>query len=788
MTITKRSPPVHRARLAALALLGLSCSEKAAPPLPVGAATPPRYFAAETTDNRFHVAEHFLASIEMQISGEPFAQLLGRDLAGYNRFSTKTDLYTDPTSGDTVVDPLSYSMAIESYEYSKQPMNNTSFESGAGLSLQYGPVLNPKGVTGEEAFVLLRDRLQSFAVQSGTAGVLMMNWVVSPAPTDNPFNYYGWPGFWPVFAEFRSFDPAILPSGGAVRGCSLVGGYAAAAMGAQAIGDYECGANSLNLRIRDEQIESVLSPAALGFALWKQGLWAINYWQSLHDVDGNPITDVDEKDLPQVGRAGNTVVGRYPDPDDPTGMKLIDGTPGVYIGDIPLEGWQGLTMIEEMDNKADLLLKSLLTGDGAKLGGFASTKDALAYDYQSPIRWWPASIGVVESGHPPPSGQAWKDFPQPVTWTIQDAPSRLRGLVGLLGGFAEMFALTDFNNVEVGNLPSSRATFDGDPFPPDNQLPDGEETPHDRALANIKIALVNLDRMHFDPVNKVLVDEATIKSGAVQRGGTVNTVDAAYSIVALRTVLRSLTGSLTLYSNDTPDTAGLPSALDAAPLTGAPAPLPVRIGQLIRAEADFIESKLVAADGQVANSYDLGAGKPDASPSRLESEASAIRGLLEAYLATSETRYRQAAIRIYADMERRFWMADVRTFRTTAGESDTLTWTPVAFGTLQGALRQYWKLVANQAGSERLAAEILERIQRANKLIANGWDDANGDNVVQYPMECTGAGLQMAERTLTGELSHLADGGDRDHDCVREIAAAQLPAALAGEIVLKRLK
>ena len=34
--------------------------------------------------------------MEMQISGEPFAQLLGRNLTGYNRFSTTPDLYTDP--------------------------------------------------------------------------------------------------------------------------------------------------------------------------------------------------------------------------------------------------------------------------------------------------------------------------------------------------------------------------------------------------------------------------------------------------------------------------------------------------------------------------------------------------------------------------------------------------------------------------------------------------------------------------------------------------------------------
>ena len=57
----------------------------------------------------------------------------------------------------------------------------------------------------------------------------------------------------------------------------------------------------------------------------------------------------------------------------------------------------------------------------------------------------------------------------------------------------------------------------------------------------------------------------------------------------------------------------------------------------------------------------------DPSPTALESEASAIRGLLDAYLATSDTNYRIAAERVYADLDARFWMSDVRAFRTTAG-------------------------------------------------------------------------------------------------------------------------
>ena len=41
-------------------------------------------------------------------------------------------------------------------------------------------------------------------------------------------------------------------------------------------------------------------------------------------------------------------------------------------------------------NKAALMIASMLTSDGMTLGGFASTRDALKYDYTSPLKWWPA--------------------------------------------------------------------------------------------------------------------------------------------------------------------------------------------------------------------------------------------------------------------------------------------------------------------------------------------------------------------------------------------------------------
>jgi hypothetical protein len=754
-----------------------------------GPALPTR-LSATVTSTRFMTADHMLASMEMQISGEPFAQLLGRNLGGYDRFSTTTDNYTDPTTGVTGHDPLGFSLAVESYEYSKQPMNNLSFESGAGVSLQYGPILNPTSATGDPAYTLLLDRLQYLAAASRASGAKVgKDFVTSPAPTADPTNYYGWPGFWPTFAEFRSFDPAIHPSVGADHQCSLVGAIDEPLPPGTTqtyVGDYECDYNSLNLPDRDQQVDKVIEPDALGFTAWKQGLWVINYWSSMHDGDQDAISVVDPASLAQVGVPDNTVIGQYPSPLDPSGNTLVFGSSGTYLGDVSLEGWQGLVMLEELDNKTTLLLKGLTTVDGATLGGVASFQAALDYDYTGPIRWWPASVAVTETVTAPSPGQATKYFPQP-SFAIQDATSRLQDLVGLLGGISELYAMTDANNVQVGGTQQFLATFDGAPFAADDGLPDGEDTMHDRTLGILKMALVNADRIHFDSEHAVLVDTATVGPSGVTRGTSVSTVHTAYSIVALRTALRALDSSLVLYSNDTPDSLGMPGALDSTKLDGAPyqGTLGDRIVALIKAQADFLSTKLLDASGAAANGYDLQAGAPDPAPGLLEAQASAIRGLLDAYLATSDQAYRQRAEQAYAVLDQQFWMDDVRVYRTTAGESSTMTYTPRVFAAVHGALRQYYKLVASSPGHEAEAEEVLARVLRGVKLILNGWDDLNQDTYVQ-PNECLGGRLQMAERALTGELSIASDKGDRDHDCVPDIATAGLPSALAAELTLVR--
>ena len=124
----------------------------------------------------------------------------------------------------------------------------------------------------------------------------------------------------------------------------------------------------------------------------------------------------------------------------------------------------------------------------------------------------------------------------------------------------------------------------------------------------------------------------------------------------------------------------------------------------------------MASNGAVVNGFDLVTNGPDTSPTTLESETAALRGLLEAYLATSDSRYRTLAISIYGDLQQRFWMDDLRCFRTTVDNDDLMQYTQILFGLLEGALRQYYKLVASDPGRATEAAQLLQEIKRTYKL------------------------------------------------------------------------
>ena len=746
-------------------------------------------------DTTFTTRDHFIASVEMQISGEPFAEAMGRELSGFSRDFVcegsvcQASVYYDPALGGKVgkIDLAGYSTAVESYEYSKQPMNNLAFESGAGTSLAFGPVLNPKGATGADALAGLRAWVQTAAAQANTTA----RSASTIATQENPL---GWPGFWPTLQPFTQWDPHIEATDANQNAdgvpCTISSDDDPGATGALDCDEYECDYTTLHLPNRASQVTMTIGPGASGWAGWKEALWTLNYLQVMHDVNETAIDTVPTNQLADVGGIGNTILGN--------GGAGVATAAGTFLGSSDIEGFQAANFIQILDNQAEQWLTQLTTTDGATLGGFASVADALAYTEQSPLRWFPGAIAVTESDDA--SG-----FPRPSGYAIASPDSDLLDLGGLLGSFASIYALTDQSNAGAGGTQPAMAYFDGDPFPVQNQTPTGSATLHDRALAMIRVLVVNIDRLHVDPLTGLFVDDVTLAGGNVVRGTTASTSTDAYALLGLRTARRALDSLLELYSNTKPDVQGAPCPLDAFAMISGTS-FGQKLDSLIASLSSVFYDKLTTTDGIAYGGWDVSAKAPTDDGSTLDAHAAAIRGLLIAYLATGETKYRDRALAVYQRLESSFYDPHARIYRVAPGDtSNTITFTPRRFGTLQGALRDTYELIGLLPGNAALASVIEDRVARLNKLVLNGWDDRDQDQNVEWPQECahlgTGSdgaplglgGLQMAERVLSGESGSLtdtsgADAGprvitnDREHDCVPEISAAGLPSALANAV------
>jgi hypothetical protein len=536
----------------------------------------------------------------------------------------------------------------------------------------------------------------------------------------------------------------------------------------------------------------------------------MNYLQIMHDANESAVAHINEADLVNVGKPGNTVVGL-----DANNNPLAVGT---WLGSSNIEGYQAQTFIEEVENRAEDWLMHLSTTDGTTLTGFSSTLDADAYDYGAPLRWFPGAITVTESDDA--SG-----FPLPA-YSISSPNSSLLDMMGLVLGYATFYAVTDQKNKDVGGSQTCRVVFDGDPFPTDDGFADGEPTLHDRALGMLRVAIIDLDRMHADPQSGVLVDDVTMNGSTPQRGSTVSTTSVAYAILGFRAALRSLSSQLELYSNNTPDTAITSTVLDAV-ATNHPsgATFSQRTRTLMLAQGGLLHDHLTDATGRAFTGWDVSKGAPVDMQDTLDAHTAAIRGLFAMYLATGDAKYRDRAVLVYQRMDSVFYDASARVYGSSPAPVTTVDYTPVRFALLQSALRDMYELMIAHPGGEALEPVLEARIARLNKLVLNGWDDRNQNRIVDWADECmnvsTGGaiipmmsggtpeddgrlplgGLQMAEKTLTGEIGHSPPTtfetglcpipvnariktSDREHDCVPEVDAAHLPAALASKITL----
>ncbi len=395
-------------------------------------------------------------------------------------------------------------------------------------------------------------------------------------------------------------------------------------------------------------------------------------------------------------------------------------------------------------------------------------------------------------------------YPLVASLSVLDATSHAVDLAALAQGYSLFFGMTDARNVAVGQQIGMQIAFGGYPFAADDGLADGEDSPHDRALGVMRVAFVDLDRIHRDPATNVIVDTATVgggSSGAISRGTTASTVSLGHVVVGLRHLLMACNAAVSQYGapdgDPAKDAVGILNSVPIHPPPGGGTASPTfsaRVRQVLMAQADFVYDALTGPDGTVWNGATLSGGvwTPSTGAATVEAQSAALRVLGEAWFLSGDTpagaKYQNRARAVARKLLTAFWSDPARMFRATAGGPDDVVMTPERFAWLQQALRESYEALW-VPGDPLLDRSVLEdRIARVNKLYLNGWDDLNGDGLVDTNTECLAGRLQLGEQALTGEAGSIVNGyvgapaPDRDSDCVLNISFAKVGSVLAGQV------
>ncbi|MEX6505487.1 hypothetical protein [Jiella sp. M17.18] len=390
----------------------------------------------------------------------------------------------------------------------------------------------------------------------------------------------------------------------------------------------------------------VFTPVAAGGEMLKDVMWSQDFLGGMHvKSSGEEVGDVEDMKLDQDGKHA-------------LGVSAADGMNGMLLTEIT---WDKLRM-----------LRDRFAYDGKSLGATVSP----TYDASQPV-WFPNKVDVT---------LAQKNGVNAVgDLKVADGGSSLRDAWMMLWPLGEMYGYSDQRTANGNQNKAFLAVFDGEPFPAAPEANRGTDRakyvvaddPFSLTETLSNMVFQNLDKLHFDKDAGTFVDAW---SGG-RKGKTVTSFDAAYAIVALDIYERALDALPVGYASAT---SGKPLDTDQGK----------RAKALIKAEADFIVSKLVGKDGLVADSYDIGAGASDQHS--LGTQFAAIRGLSAAFVSTGDETYRTAARSIYDAVETHMFDEALGIFSPNPGKDFSVT--PWTAGAVDGGLRELLQTLHNKEG------------------------------------------------------------------------------------------
>ncbi len=470
--------------------------------------------------------------------------------------------------------------------------------------------------------------------------------------------------------------------------------------------------NFKSLRWDREAMDKVLVPSAYGATFLKQALWAGDFLGGFHTVDG------DEE-----------LAGETPKDDDDENIAL-----GVSSAD----GMQGMILTEEIWNKINFIHNNLFYDSSKK----EQSSDVGNYDPANGLVYLPHEVKVTESS----KGVA----PDAESLEVTDSRSLLEDQWAMLWPTSEFFGMTDQRSQNEQVAPSFHGLFDGEPFASapkanlDND-PSNDEQSNDAYTVNRDIMLAvfkNIDAMHFNEEAGAFVSENSGK----EQGQTVHTFDAGYTIESLRIFQRAIDGLPVGYASGE-DAEGL--GTDEGK----------RAIEMITKQADFIMNELILDSGLAAESYNVKENKAS-DQTTLEANLGAIRGLTAAYLATDDSKYRDAARKLYVAMDNELWNGEAKAYYTS---KDTMSYSPKTAGAVSAVLRNALVTLYN-TGSDQETPENLER-----EMITQRYTDFY-DQVIDGP--ALDEGMQASEFWDTGDFYKTGDdSGNTDGDKVPQVQA-----------------
>ncbi|WP_375749579.1 hypothetical protein [Vibrio sp. HN007] len=459
----------------------------------------------------------------------------------------------------------------------------------------------------------------------------------------------------------------------------------------------------------ESSFDKTLNPAATGGIFLKEVMWSQDFLGGMHVTETEEEVEADSATMDQDGKHS-------------LGVSAADGFNGMLLTEMSIDKLQ--------------IIQKMLGFDGTKLG----VKFGPDYNPENGPIWFAHKVSVEE--------EKVNGVNAIKALKVSDSSSQLRDTWMMLWPTAEFFAFTDQREANTAQNPAFTAVFDGAPFAAApsqnidaNQVNDVIADDAFSLASNISNLLFqNIAALHFNDEKGTFVTE--YKDG--QQGDQVDIYDSSYSIVALSIYQRAKDALPVGYASAESGDVNLQSKHGKQALN------------MIVKQADFILANMVAENGLVFDGLTLDKAMTRSGEQSLDAQFATIRGLVAAYLATDDMKYKKAARSIYLAVERNMFDKNINTWAAVPGQATIHT--PYTAAAISGGLREAILHLKNEEGENEPAFELT----------------ALTDRYVSWFRGVINGGMQLAEWMGDSGENQIkgSSSTDTDEDGVHQVIAA----------------